>query len=138
MNNTGELDRSFLALSHPVRRAIVERLVAGPASVGQASGGLGVSKPAVTKHLKVLEDAGLVGRTVKGRTHVLRLEQHGMKHEDALAEATRRDSEATRILATETALSYESRAFLAVNLLTHDIAPLIDLANDGQTTLPET
>ena len=69
-----ELDRTFLALSHPVRRAIVERLEAGPASVARASGGLGVSKPAVTKHLKVLEDAGLVGRTVKGRTHVLRVE----------------------------------------------------------------
>lgn len=79
MNNTAELDRSFLALSHPVRRAIVERLVAGPASVGRASGGLGVSKPAVTKHLKVLEDAGLVGRTVKGRTHVLRLEPQSLR-----------------------------------------------------------
>ena len=79
MNNTTELDRSFLALSHPVRRAIVERLVAGPASVGRASGGLGVSKPAVTKHLKVLEDAGLVGRTVKGRTHVLRLEPQSLR-----------------------------------------------------------
>jgi DNA-binding transcriptional ArsR family regulator len=79
VNNTAELDRSFLALSHPVRRAIVERLVAGPASVGRASGGLGVSKPAVTKHLKVLEDAGLVGRTVKGRTHVLRLEPQSLR-----------------------------------------------------------
>jgi DNA-binding transcriptional ArsR family regulator len=74
VNNCGELDRSFLALSHPVRRAIVERLVAGPATVGQASGGLGVSKPAVTKHVRVLEDAGVVSRTVSGRTHVLRLE----------------------------------------------------------------
>jgi DNA-binding transcriptional ArsR family regulator len=79
VNNTAELDRSFLALSHPVRRAIVERLLAGPASVGRASGGLGVSKPAVTKHLKVLEDAGLVGRTVKGRTHVLRLEPQSLR-----------------------------------------------------------
>jgi DNA-binding transcriptional ArsR family regulator len=79
VNNAAELDRRFLALSHPVRRAIVERLVAGPASVGRASGGLGVSKPAVTKHLKVLEDAGLVGRTVKGRTHVLRLEPQSLR-----------------------------------------------------------
>jgi DNA-binding transcriptional ArsR family regulator len=79
VNNTAELDRSFLALSHPVRRAIVGRLVAGPDSVGRASGGLGVSKPAVTKHLKVLEDAGLVGRTVKGRTHVLRLEPQSLR-----------------------------------------------------------
>jgi DNA-binding transcriptional ArsR family regulator len=74
VNNCQELDRSFLALSHPVRRAIVERLVTGPATVGRASRGLGVSKPAVTKHVKVLEKAGVVSRTVSGRTHVLRLE----------------------------------------------------------------
>jgi DNA-binding transcriptional ArsR family regulator len=74
VNNCEELDRSFLALSHPVRRAIVERLVTGPATVGQASGGLGVSKPAVTKHVRVLEDAGVVSRTVRGRTHMLELE----------------------------------------------------------------
>ncbi|MBM2823311.1 MAG: transcriptional regulator, ArsR family [Thermoleophilia bacterium] len=63
MNNQAELDRSFDALSHPVRRAIVERLVAGPATVGKASAGLGISKPAVTKHLKVLEVAGVVSRS---------------------------------------------------------------------------
>ena len=73
MNSQAELDRSFLALSHPVRRAIVERLVTGPSSVGKASRGLGVSKPAVTKHLKMLEEAGVVNRTVAGRTHILRL-----------------------------------------------------------------
>ncbi|MGH3133266.1 MAG: ArsR/SmtB family transcription factor [Gaiellaceae bacterium] len=78
MNYQAELDRSFLALSHPVRRAIVERLVAGPASVGDASRGLGVSKPAVTKHVKVLEDAGVVSRKVAGRTHVLRLEPRAL------------------------------------------------------------
>jgi len=74
-----ELDRSFLALSHPVRRAIVERLVSGPQTVGVASGGLGVSKPAVTKHLKVLEEAGVVTRQVSGRTHVLRLEPQPLR-----------------------------------------------------------
>ena len=79
MNYSATLDRSFLALSHPVRRAIVERLTAGPASVGQASGGLGVSKPAVTKHLKVLEGAGLVRRSVNGRRHVLRIEPAALR-----------------------------------------------------------
>ncbi len=53
--------------------------MAGPASVGEASGGLGVSKPAVTKHLKVLEDAGVVNRTVRGRKHVLRLEPRSLR-----------------------------------------------------------
>ena len=79
MNNHAVLDRSFLALSHPVRRAIVERLVDGPTTVGAASSGLGVSKPAVTKHLKVLEGAGVVSRTVSGRTHVLRLEPRSLR-----------------------------------------------------------
>ena len=64
----------FRALSHPIRRSIVERLAAGPATVGQATGGLGVSKPAITKHLRVLEETGVVTRIVEGRTHRLSLE----------------------------------------------------------------
>jgi DNA-binding transcriptional ArsR family regulator len=79
VNYQAQLDRSFLALSHPVRRSIVARLVAGPATVGQASGGLGVSKPAVTKHVKLLEEAGVVSRTVAGRTHLLRLEPRPLR-----------------------------------------------------------
>lgn len=69
------LDRSFHALAHPARRSIVARLAQGPATVGDATGGLPISKPAVSKHLKVLEAAGLVARQVEGRTHRLRLEQ---------------------------------------------------------------
>jgi DNA-binding transcriptional ArsR family regulator len=74
VNNHPQLDRSFLALSHPVRRTIVERLARGPATVGEATRGLAISKPAVTKHLKVLEEAGVIGRTVEGRHHRLRLQ----------------------------------------------------------------
>jgi DNA-binding transcriptional ArsR family regulator len=73
VNSSGQLDHSFLALSHPIRRGIVERLAAGPATVGNATGGFGVSKPAITRHLKVLEDAGVIERTVEGRTHRLSL-----------------------------------------------------------------
>jgi DNA-binding transcriptional ArsR family regulator len=90
VNSQAELNRSFLALSHPVRRAIVERLGAGPASVGEASGGLGVSKPAVTKHLKVLEEAGVVSRTVAGRTHVLRIEPRALQEAASWLELHRR------------------------------------------------
>jgi DNA-binding transcriptional ArsR family regulator len=64
----------FRALAHPIRRGIVERLVKGPATVGEATSGLGVSKPAITRHLKVLEEAGVVVRTVEGRTHRLGLD----------------------------------------------------------------
>jgi DNA-binding transcriptional ArsR family regulator len=64
----------FKALSHPIRRGIVERLGEGPATVGDATGGFGVSKPAISKHLKVLEETGVVTREVRGRTHWLSLE----------------------------------------------------------------
>jgi DNA-binding transcriptional ArsR family regulator len=64
---------TFAALAHPVRRQIVERLAHGPATVGRATSGLGVSKPAITRHLKVLEAAGVVQRQVDGRTHRLGL-----------------------------------------------------------------
>jgi DNA-binding transcriptional ArsR family regulator len=71
----------FKALSHPIRRAIVERLAEGPATVGDATAGFGVSKPAISKHLKVLEETGVVNRVVEGRTHRLSLEP------DVLSEA---------------------------------------------------
>ena len=64
----------FKALSHPIRRGIVERLAVGPATVGDATVGFGVSKPAITKHLKVLEQTGVIRREVVGRTHRLSLE----------------------------------------------------------------
>src|SRR5215217_5955759 len=65
---------AFRALAHPIRRGVVERLALGPATVGEATRGFGVSKPTATRHLRVLEEAGLVVRTVEGRTHRLRLE----------------------------------------------------------------
>ena len=68
----------FRALSHPIRRGIVERLAAGPATVGDATGGFGVSKPAISKHLRVLEETGVVSRVIDGRTHVLSLDARAM------------------------------------------------------------
>jgi DNA-binding transcriptional ArsR family regulator len=64
----------FRALAHPIRRGIVERLAGGPATVGDATAGFGVSKPAISKHLKVLEEEGVVTRAVDGRTHRLSLD----------------------------------------------------------------
>src|SRR5438045_1883206 len=64
----------FRALAHPIRRGIVERLAAGPATVGEATAGFGVSKPAISKHLRLLEETGIVTRVVTGRTHRLSLE----------------------------------------------------------------
>jgi DNA-binding transcriptional ArsR family regulator len=65
---------SFRALAHPIRRGIVERLASGPATVGEATKGFDVSKPAISKHLKVLEEAGVVTRSIEGRTHRLSLQ----------------------------------------------------------------
>jgi DNA-binding transcriptional ArsR family regulator len=64
----------FKALSHPIRRGIVERLAEGSATVGEATRGFGVSKPAISRHLRVLEETGVVTRVVVGRTHRLSLE----------------------------------------------------------------
>jgi DNA-binding transcriptional ArsR family regulator len=71
----------FRALAHPIRRGIVERLAHGSATVGEATGGFGVSKPTISKHVKVLEEEGVVVRTIEGRTHRLGLDL------DALGEA---------------------------------------------------
>jgi DNA-binding transcriptional ArsR family regulator len=69
----------FRALSHPIRRGIVERLAAGPATVGEVTRGFSVSKPAISKHLKVLEETGIVTRVVEGRTHRLSLEPKALE-----------------------------------------------------------
>ena len=74
---------SFGALAHPLRRAIVERLSReGPATVGEATRDLGVSKPTISRHLRVLDEAGIVSRVIDGRTHRLALRP------EALAEAS--------------------------------------------------
>lgn len=52
---------------------MIERLTTGPGTVGEVTGGFGVSKPTITRHVRVLEQAGLVVRDVRGRTHTLRL-----------------------------------------------------------------
>lgn len=57
------LDRAFLALADPVRRAIVARLSLGPATVNELAQPFAITKQAVSKHIQVLEQAGLVTRT---------------------------------------------------------------------------
>jgi DNA-binding transcriptional ArsR family regulator len=64
---------TFKALAHPLRREIVERLSRGEASVSEVTRGFGVSKPTISRHLKLLEDAGVVSRVIDGRTHRLAL-----------------------------------------------------------------
>ena len=59
----GRLDRAFLALADPVRRAIVARLSGGPATVNELAAPFDITKQAVSKHIQVLEHSGLVTRT---------------------------------------------------------------------------
>ena len=63
----------FVALAHPTRREIVERLSGGATTVGEVSRDFGVSKPTISRHLKLLEEAGVVTRAIDGRTHRLAL-----------------------------------------------------------------
>lgn len=64
---------TFGALAHPLRREIVERLSQGPATVGEVTGDFAVSKPTISRHLRMLEEAGVVRRVVVGRNHQLAL-----------------------------------------------------------------
>lgn len=68
-----ELDEVFHALADGTRRAMLMTLAERPASVGQLSAPFDMSLAAASKHIKVLERAGLVERTVLGRTHVCTL-----------------------------------------------------------------
>ena len=70
---TGGLDSVMSAISDPTRRAILSRLARGPARVTEVAGRFPMSLPAVSKHVKVLERAGLVRRARKGREHILEL-----------------------------------------------------------------
>jgi DNA-binding transcriptional ArsR family regulator len=63
----------FAALAHPIRREIVERLSDGPASVGEVTRDFGVSKPTISRHLKLLEESGVVSRAIDGRNHRIAL-----------------------------------------------------------------
>ncbi|WP_455199088.1 ArsR/SmtB family transcription factor [Kaarinaea lacus] len=67
--NQDSLDLAFSALSDPTRRAILARLSKGEAQVTELAEPFGMSLPAVSKHLKVLEKARLVTRHVDGRVH---------------------------------------------------------------------
>jgi DNA-binding transcriptional ArsR family regulator len=69
-----QLDRTFAALADPARRAMVDRLAQGPATVSELAGPLPMSLPAVMLHLKVLEDCGLVKSQKAGRVRTCRIE----------------------------------------------------------------
>ncbi len=78
----GHLDATFAALADPTRRAILTRLASGEASVAELARPFAMSQPAISKHLKVLERAGLIRRGREAQRRPRRLEPR------PLAEAT--------------------------------------------------
>ena len=73
------LDATFAALADPTRRAILARLASGEASVGELAEPFDISLPGVSKHLKVLERAGLIARTRTAQWRPCRLEARPLK-----------------------------------------------------------
>jgi DNA-binding transcriptional ArsR family regulator len=71
---TDELDKTFAALADPTRRAILARLASGEATVKQLAEPFAMTQPSISKHLKVLERAGLISRSRAAQTRPCRLE----------------------------------------------------------------
>lgn len=71
-------EAAFIALADPTRRAVFERLKWGPSRVGALAVGLPVSRPAVSQHLKVLREAGLVHVQARGTTRIYTMEPQAM------------------------------------------------------------
>ena len=71
-------ENTFVALADPTRRRVFEKLKAGPKSVGEIAHGLPVSRPAVSQHLKVLKDAGLVRDKREGTRRLYQLDPEGV------------------------------------------------------------
>jgi DNA-binding transcriptional ArsR family regulator len=78
MANHDPLSRAFSALADPTRRAILRRLAGGEAGVVELAEASTLTQPAITKHLKVLERAGLVGRGRDGQRRPARLQIEGL------------------------------------------------------------
>ncbi|MEO6394360.1 MAG: metalloregulator ArsR/SmtB family transcription factor [Devosia sp.] len=79
MNASERLDATFIALADPTRRAILARLKQGEASVNELTSPFAISQPAVSKHLKILERAGLVTRSSVGTSRPVRIEAGPMR-----------------------------------------------------------
>ncbi len=73
------LDTAFAALADPTRRAILARLALGDATVGELAEPFPISAPAISRHLKVLEEAQLIARTRHGQQLICRLNPEGLK-----------------------------------------------------------
>src|SRR6185503_4264254 len=94
MESSAGLDATFAALADPTRRAILARLVSGEASVLELAEPFEMSQPAISKHLKVLERAGLISRGRDAQRRPCRLEPQPLADATAWLEHHRRAWEA--------------------------------------------
>lgn len=76
---TDSLDQVFFALSDGTRRAILSRLAEGPTTIGELAKPFEISSPAISKHMKILENAGLIERRISGRQHHCTLSTAALK-----------------------------------------------------------
>ena len=90
MTLSGRLDATFAALADPTRRAILSRLATGDASVQELAKPFAMSQPAISKHLKVLEKAGLITRGRDAQRRPRRIEAKPLAEADAWIEDLRR------------------------------------------------
>lgn len=79
MQATDTLSRLYGALAHPVRRAILDQLVHGEAKVGDIAVRFDMTPPAITNHIRVLEQAGLVKRRAEAQTRILSIEPAALR-----------------------------------------------------------
>ncbi len=93
VNRSDELDRVFHAIGDPSRRAMLERLVRGPATVSQLAEPLAMSLPAVVQHLSVLESAGAVTTEKVGRVRTCRLQPEVLRRAETWLVSQRTDWE---------------------------------------------
>jgi DNA-binding transcriptional ArsR family regulator len=87
------LDRAFLALADPVRRAIVARLSRGPATVNELADPFAITKQAVSKHISVLEQAGLVTRSRDAQRRPVHLDAAALERLTSWIDRYRLDAE---------------------------------------------
>jgi len=90
MQATHRLDAVFAALADPTRRAIIARLASGQASVMELAEPFAMSQPAISKHLKVLERAGLISRGREAQRRPRRLEAKRLEEADTWLERYRK------------------------------------------------
>jgi DNA-binding transcriptional ArsR family regulator len=90
VSNASPLDATFAALADPTRRAIVERLAQGDATVLELAAPFQISLPAISRHLKVLEHAGLISRGRDAQRRPCRLRAEALREVTQWTEHTRR------------------------------------------------